>query len=71
MERLKSRKLWIALVSAVLLVLKEGFDIQVDSEVVLSFAGIVITAILGFAHVDAKKEMKPVDQLNIPIEPAE
>lgn len=58
MERLKSRKLWIALVSAVLLVLKEGFDIQVDSEVVLGFAGIVISAILGFAHVDAKKELK-------------
>lgn len=58
MERLKSRKLWIAVISAVLLVLKEGFDINVDSEVVLSFAGIVITAILGFAHVDGKKEMK-------------
>lgn len=58
MERLKSRKLWIALVSAVLLVLKEGLDIQVDSEVVLGFAGIVISAILGFAHVDAKKEAK-------------
>lgn len=56
MERLKSRKLWIAVISAVLLVLKEGFDIEVDSEVVISFAGIIITAILGFAHVDGKRE---------------
>lgn len=55
MERLKSRKLWIAVISAILLVLKEGLDIDVDSEVVLGFAGIVITAILGFAHVDGKK----------------
>ncbi len=55
MERLKSRKLWITVVSAALLVIKEGFDIQVDSETVLAFAGIVITAILGLAHVDAKK----------------
>lgn len=72
MERLKSRKLWITVISAVLLVLKEGLDIDVDSEVVLGFAGIVISAILGFAHVDGKRtEAKANDQLNIPIEPTE
>lgn len=69
MERLKSRKLWIAVVSAILLVLKEGLDIPVDSETVLAFAGIVITVILGLAHVDAKKAQggnaneKPTDTI--------
>lgn len=72
MERLKSRKLWITIVSAVLLVIKEGFDIPVDSETVLAFAGIVITAILGLAHVDAKRaEVTKNADFKTPIEPTE
>lgn len=58
MERLKSRKLWLAVVSAGLLIAKEGLEIPVDNETVLAFAGIVISAILGLAHVDAKKVTK-------------
>lgn len=55
MERLKSRKLWIAIVSGILLVMKEGLDIEVDSATVIAFAGIMITGIGALAHVDAKK----------------
>lgn len=69
MERLKSRKLWIAIISAILLVLKEGFDIPVDSEVILGFAGIVISAILGFAHVDAKRASNGTEVKNEYSEP--
>lgn len=72
MERLKSRKLWITIVSAVLLVIKEGLDIPVDSETVLAFAGIVITAILGLAHVDAKRaEVTKNAEFKTPVEPTE
>lgn len=56
MERLKSRKLWIAIVSGILLVMKEGLGIEVDSTTVIAFAGIMITGIGALAHVDGKKE---------------
>jgi hypothetical protein len=55
MNKLKSRKFWIAVVSGVLLIVKEGMGIEVDSETVLAFAGIVATWILGESAVDAKR----------------
>ena len=59
----------MAIVSALLIVLNEGLGLNVDSEVVLAFAGIVASYIIGQAHVDAKKEVKKNDQPIIPIEP--
>ena len=53
--KLKSRKLWMAIVSALLVVLNEGLGLGIDSETVLAFAGIVASYILGQSAVDTKK----------------
>jgi len=57
-KKFTSRKFWITVVSAGLLIAKEGLDIEVDSETILAFAGIVLTWILGESHVDAKRVQK-------------
>lgn len=53
--KLKSRKFWLAVVSALLVIANDGLDLGIDSETVLAFAGIVIGYIFGEAYVDAKK----------------
>lgn len=55
MSKLKSRKFWMAVVSAVLVVLNEGLDLGISSETVLTFAGLVATFILGESVIDAKR----------------
>ena len=57
MSKLKSRKFWMTVISALLVVLNEGLGLGIDSETVLAFAGIVMSYILGQSHVDAKKEI--------------
>lgn len=54
-EKLKSRKFIIAVISAILLILNEGLNIKIPSETVLSFAGIIISYLLGQSYVDSKK----------------
>ncbi len=54
MEKLKSRKLWLAVVAAVLVVLNEGLGWGIDSEAVLGFAGIIIAYLLGQGYVDGQ-----------------
>lgn len=54
MEKLKSRKLWMAIISAILIIMNEGLGLKVPGETVLSFAGIVISYILGQSYIDAK-----------------
>lgn len=63
MNKLKRRKLWMAVVSAILVVLNEGLGLGVDGETVLAFAGIVMSYIFGQAYVDGKtkKEEKVGD----------
>jgi hypothetical protein len=53
--KLTSRKFWLAVVSAILVVLNEGLDLGISNETVLAFAGIVITWILGETAVDVKR----------------
>lgn len=55
MQKFKSRKFWMAIISALLVVLNEGLGLGVDSETVLAFAAIVISYIIGESHVDSKK----------------
>lgn len=49
-----SRRFWIALVSAILLVLTKGFGMNINQSTVLGFAGIVVSLLLGDAYVQAK-----------------
>jgi hypothetical protein len=70
MNKFKSRKFWMAVVSGLLIVLNDGLDIGLDSETVIAFAGIMATFILGESAVDAKKVRKEQpDDFETPIEP--
>src|SRR5690606_555114 len=51
-SKFKSRKFWMAVVTAVLVVLNDGLNLGIDSETVLAFAGIVATFIIGESAVD-------------------
>ena len=51
MERLKSRKFWMALLGAILPVLNEQLGLKIPVESVL----VVIAYILGQSYVDAKR----------------
>ena len=55
MDKLKSRKLWLAVVGGLLVVLNEGLGLGIDSEAVLALAGIIIAYVLGQSGVDAVK----------------
>lgn len=58
MNKLKSRKFILAVVTGVLIVLNDGLDLGIDSETVLAFAGIVAVWITGESVVDAKRASK-------------
>ena len=55
MDKLKSRKLWMAVVGAVLLVLNEGLDLGINPEAILAVAGIIIAYVLGQGAVDTAR----------------
>jgi uncharacterized membrane protein len=55
MDKFKSRKFWMAVVSALLVIANEGLGLNLDTEVVLAFAGIVMTYIFAEAKVDAER----------------
>ncbi|MED0678633.1 hypothetical protein P4S83_16610 [Aneurinibacillus thermoaerophilus] len=54
-NKLKSRKFWMAVVTAGLVIANEGLELNLPSESILSISGLVIAYILGQSHVDAKK----------------
>ena len=56
MERLKSRKLWMAIVSAVLIILNEGLGWNIPSETVMSFTAVVLGYLLGQSYVDGHQD---------------
>ncbi len=53
MSKLKSRKLWVSIVSALLIIANQGLGLDLPNETILAFAGIVITYLLGQSAVDA------------------
>tara|TARA_R110002050_G_scaffold195770_1_gene330677 strand:- start:89 stop:262 length:174 start_codon:yes stop_codon:yes gene_type:complete len=53
-NKLKSRKLWMSIISGVLLIMNEGLGIIVDTNTILSFSGIIMSYILGQSFVDGK-----------------
>jgi hypothetical protein len=54
-SKLKSRKFWLAIISAILVVLNEGLDLGISSETVITFSGIVLSFIFSEAYLDGKK----------------
>lgn len=55
MDKFKSRKFWIAIVTAVLLVVNDQFGIGFDEQTVTSVVTVVVGYILGQGAVDAAK----------------
>lgn len=55
MQKFKSRKFILAVVSAVLIILNDGLDLGINSETVLAFAGLIAVWITGESVVDAKR----------------
>jgi uncharacterized membrane protein len=55
MEKFKSRKFWMAVVSAVLLVLTEGLGMELPIATIVSFASIVIAWIIVEGEIDRQR----------------
>lgn len=55
MNKLKSRKLWMAVAGAVLVIANEGLGLNLPEDSILALAGILIAYILGQGLVDAKQ----------------
>jgi hypothetical protein len=58
MNKFKSRKFWMTVVTALLIIANEGFELNLPSEAIMTVAGIVVTYILGESFVDGKKVQK-------------
>ena len=59
MEKFKSRKFWMAVISALVVIANEGLGIGIPEDVIIPFASLIIAYIFGEAAVDiarAKKE---------------
>lgn len=54
MNKLASRKLWVAVITAVCVTLNQQLGLGLDDTTVVSAVGVAIAYILGQAHVDAK-----------------
>ena len=54
-NKLKSRKFWVSIVGAILLILADGLGVNIDKEVIIAAAGVIIAFILGESYIDSKK----------------
>lgn len=54
LDKLKSRKFLMAVVSAALIICNEGLGLDLPAETIMSFAAVVIGWILVEGYVDAK-----------------
>lgn len=64
MNKLKSRKFWMAVVGAALVVLNDGLELGIDNETVLAAAGLLMTWIIGESAVDTVKTKKKDDDVD-------
>lgn len=51
---LHTRRFWVALVSAGLVIVNDGLGIDIPPQTVMPFAGIIISFLLGDAYVQGK-----------------
>ena len=54
MSKLKSRKFWMAVVTAGIAVANKGLDLNLPEESIMTVAGVVVAYILGESLVDAR-----------------
>lgn len=55
MEKLKSRKLWVAVITAVLVALNDQLELGFQTDTITSFVAIAIGYIVGQGYADGKK----------------
>lgn len=55
MGRLMSRKLWVAVITGVLVIANEGLGLNLPKEEIMTVAGIAMSYILGQSYVDKNK----------------
>jgi uncharacterized membrane protein len=55
MAKFKSRKFWMAVVSALLVVANDGLSLGLPAEAVLAVSGVAVSYILGQGLVDARR----------------
>ena len=55
LEKFKSRKFWMAVIAAALIVANEGLGLDIPADTVLAFAAVVIGYIFGEAYVDSHR----------------
>lgn len=58
---MKSRKFWVAILSAIVVTAGEQFGLELDPEQVISLAGLASLYILGQAQVDKSKVQAEVE----------
>ena len=58
MKTLKSRKILIGIISAVLVIVNDYFDKPISEEAILVAAGLLGSCIIGLAIADTKTEIK-------------
>ena len=54
-QKLTSRKFWVAVASAVFIILSDGLGLNIDKTVYWQVAIVAIAYILGEAHVDGMR----------------
>lgn len=55
MNKFKSRKFWMAVVTGLLVIANQGLELNLPEEAMQTVAGVVIAYILGESFIDAKK----------------
>lgn len=58
MKKFKSRKFWMAVAAALLVIANEGLDLNLPEDAIMSVVAVVLGYIFGEAYVDGKKASK-------------
>jgi uncharacterized membrane protein len=61
MNKFKSRKFWLTVVTALLVIANDGLQLNLPSEAIMTVAGVVISYIVGESYIDGKK-VNPVEE---------
>lgn len=70
MNKLKSRKFWLTVIGAAIVILNEVFDLGLSAEAQAILAGIIVSFIVSEGVVDAKRAGKEqTNDFETPIEP--
>lgn len=56
MEKLRSRKLWVSVITAILVIANEGFNLNLPKEEIMTVAGLAMSYVLGQSFVDGKEK---------------